>query len=502
MPRIRGTAFRDDDADGVRDAGEPGLPYCSVLATPGGWMIGADDQGRFEVQVPYGAYTITGQPRIHHTITTSAQAASFGFPMQIDSLNDVGYAPTPGITDLVASITASVARPGFGTTITITVTNMGTTDATVDVQLLADAIHTWTSSSVPPSTLNGNAATWNVTITAGASWQCVVSVDTPQSVLLGTPLSHTLSATTGATDATPLDNEAVWNALVVGSFDPNDKIVEPASLTPADVAAGMRVTYTVRFQNTGTFAAERVLITDTLNSDALWSTLAPLASSHANTWFIRVAFSTWCSRTSTCPTASDEPGSHGFVTFNVVPSTSLMLGESVGNIANIYFDYNEPVITNEAVFIVDEDMTVLVNEQDAMRVWPNPVGSELFASGASSGAYEVMDALGRVVLRGNAANLSRGVEVGHLPAGCYSLRLAAGATVSFCETLRACSPSRKQLRLKNQRCPIPSQVSWFLMPQQDRHGPIYRLVIGKRDRAHHLSESITFQISIRSKFCM
>jgi hypothetical protein len=70
---------------------------------------------------------------------------------------------------------------------------------------------------------------------------------------------------------------------------------------------------------------------------------------------------------------SDEPGSHGYAKFRIAPETGLLPGETVTNIANIYFDFNAPVITPPSVFAVE--VQTAVEGKDAGELWlaPNPV---------------------------------------------------------------------------------------------------------------------------------
>jgi hypothetical protein len=50
---------------------------------------------------------------------------------------------------------------------------------------------------------------------------------------------------------------------------------------------------------------------------------------------------------------TNEPLSHGFVRYRIQPKTNLKsAGDSITNFAAIYFDFNEPVITNTAKTII------------------------------------------------------------------------------------------------------------------------------------------------------
>ena len=48
----------------------------------------------------------------------------------------------------------------------------------------------------------------------------------------------------------------------------------------------------------------------------------------------------------------NEPASHGFVNFSIAPREGLDFGTVLQNTAAIYFDFNEPVITNTAELVL------------------------------------------------------------------------------------------------------------------------------------------------------
>ena len=118
---------------------------------------------------------------------------------------------------------------------------------------------------------------------------------------------------------------------------------------------------------------------------------------------------------------SDEAASHGFVNFSMKPSNSLLLGESVGNVANIYFDFNDPIITNEAVFTVDATSGVQRSEAVALNVWPNPVSDMLHVTSGEGWikSVRVISADGREVLSKQVGASEARINVRALSPGSY-----------------------------------------------------------------------------------
>lgn len=141
---------------------------------------------------------------------------------------------------------------------------------------------------------------------------------------------------------------------IIDSFDPNDKQVVPAGITPEHFTpTNTPLRYTIRFQNTGTDYAYRVVVVDTLAADLDLSTLQVEAVSHS----YRLTVSgkakpvlTFAFDNIMLPdSARDQAGSNGFIQFSIKPRASLPAKTKIENYADIFFDYNEPVRTNTTV---------------------------------------------------------------------------------------------------------------------------------------------------------
>ena len=426
-PLITGTTFQDVNADGVQDPWEVVRPNALVIAQPGDLLTASDMNGNYVLPADSGSFTVTGVPGLYEAVTTAPYAVTFTGIGQVDSLNHIGFQVIPGMYDLVTTVTGTNVRPGFNTEVWITVTNVGTATSNATVQLTFDPALTYVSSSIAGA-VNGNVVDWTTTlIIPGGSWTVWVELYAPPSLLLGSPVVQQATVTPSQPDQTPADNTYVLNDVVVGSFDPNDKRVEPETLSLLDVSSGTRVNYTVRFQNTGTFPAERVLITDTLSTDLQWATMQVSASSHTHTWYIHNGVLHVLFENINLPdSVSDEPGSHGFVKFSFVPSSSLMVGAAVENIANIYFDFNEPVITNTATFFVNTSLGVEAASTSGIALWPVPTSDMLWVQcDATLMRVQLLDMTGRSV-RDVQANAPRVLlDVRDLSPGTYRCEVFA-----------------------------------------------------------------------------
>ncbi|MEO8589480.1 MAG: T9SS type A sorting domain-containing protein [Flavobacteriales bacterium] len=426
-PLITGTTFADADGNGAFDIGEATRPNRTVIAQPGDLLTASDINGNYVLPADIGSFSATGVPGLYEPVTTAPYAVTFTGLGQVDSLNHIGYQVIPDIIDLVTSVIGDNVRPGFNTALWVHVNNVGTEASDATVQLTFDPALDYIISSIAPGSVNGNLVEWTTpTLAPGETWSVRVDLYAPPSLVLGDPLVQTATAAPTLPDETPTDNTAVLNDVVVGSYDPNDKRVEPALLLEQDITVGTRVNYTVRFQNTGTFPAERVLITDTLPDGVQAASMGFIASSHACTWYIHHGVLHVLFNNINLPdSTNDEANSHGFVRFSMRPSSDLLVGAVVANIANIYFDYNAPVITAPAIFHVETGLSVQENDQPGLRMWPNPVTQQVmveFASGVALEALSVLDLQGRTVLQPLLVpGVRHSVDVAAIAPGTYLL---------------------------------------------------------------------------------
>ncbi|MEL6863539.1 MAG: T9SS type A sorting domain-containing protein [Bacteroidota bacterium] len=170
----------------------------------------------------------------------------------------------------------------------------------------------------------------------------------------------------------------------IGSFDPNDKQAFPSGLGDEHIIlANTDIEYIIRFQNTGTDTAFNVSIIDTLSPFVDVESIRPGASSHpygfeklANQ-VIRFNFNHILLPDSN----TNEAASHGFVKFRVAQQLDNPLGTVIYNDAAIYFDFNEPIITNTTFLTIgryrlpQKILSTKDLDTGSIQISPNPFQS-------------------------------------------------------------------------------------------------------------------------------
>ncbi|MBK9639096.1 MAG: T9SS type A sorting domain-containing protein [Bacteroidetes bacterium] len=380
---IKGNVFLDIDSNGIKSSFEPYFPGVRMKTLRSGSFIEyisvSGDSGRFLQYAVPGSHTVEPILPKYGAFSTpiaTCNVVDFGDTVLIP---DVGIKMLTDVADL--SLTAAVTplpRPGFGSTLFITCTNVGTKLSNGSVHFDIDPAFTINSSIPVADTLSGQSIAWDVTgMLPGAVYSYSVSL----TCLPSTPINSSVIIDGIAypvdVDTFPPDNFVHLILEVRGSFDPNDKQVVPAGFfTPAQVSQGDYLDYTIRFQNTGTADAVHIEISDSLSSFFDISSLELLATSHQPySW--RIEDNTLIVRFDSImlpDSNTNEMLSHGFVRYRVKPISSILVGEVIENNADIYFDFNVPVRTNTTNTTIGWPSGI--NEysiNESAFIYPNPV---------------------------------------------------------------------------------------------------------------------------------
>ena len=217
-----------------------------------------------------------------------------------------------------------------------------------------------------------------------------------------------------------------------GSYDPNDKQGFPTGYGANHyIRPGTEIEYLIRFQNTGTDTAFNVYILDTLSSWLDPAGIQPGASSHNYRFELRGEGTLLFEfRDIMLPDSNvNEPASNGFVKFRIRPRADVPLETDIFNKAAIYFDFNEPIITNTTQHRIEEDFITVASwdpqiPQYKVSVAPNPASERAYirlSGSPETGNYQLLltDPSGRTarVLHNSAAVFE--IQRGDLPAGVY-----------------------------------------------------------------------------------
>lgn len=378
---IAGAVTLDTDGSGC-ESSNPVVPSVKMVLSDQSGVLGqtyTNANGQYVSYIPTGNQTVS--PEFNHayyTVTPELFTSAFTAGSGQTATADFCVTPNGDHPDLtVTVIPIGPARPGFDAHYRVIYANQGTEVQSVTVTLAFDDDHTDFVSANPTASAATGQLSWtfaNLAPFEQGEIELTVNVNSPIeafAVNIGDLLHFTANVTAGD-DETPADNTFDYDQVVVGSFDPNDKSVSRESIGIAQL--GDYLYYTIRFQNTGTFYAENVVVKDLLSSNLDLHTLQMVSASHPYRATLtngnKLEF--FFEGINLPAVVDDEPGSHGYVTFKIKPKNTLIVGNTIVNEANIYFDFNSAIVTNTVNTVVT---SLGVGEIDAhnFALYPNPV---------------------------------------------------------------------------------------------------------------------------------
>jgi uncharacterized repeat protein (TIGR01451 family) len=421
---ISGKIFYDVDSDGVQDAGEPGLNNAMLHVQPGNHLVPSSG-GWYNAYTDSGSYTIIPVlPLYASGSSPSSHSANFAGYQLNDTANNFAITMLQNVKDLSVDLTnLTAARPGFPVDYMVTYKNNGTVLQSGSVKLVKASELIYTGAYPAPVLQQADSLEWTFSnLVPGESRNILVNFQVPGSVtLLGDTLLSYARVEPVPGDTLPADNTDTLRQVVTGSYDPNDKTVIPQGTDSVGYVSLTtdKLTYIVRFQNTGTDTAFTVVIRDTLDTDLDLPTFTMLSASHDYTFSIQNRVVTWTFSNILLPDSNvNEPASHGFVKYFIKPLPNPSPGTVITNTAYIYFDYNPPVITNTAITTYFNDVSIdeAASIVSPIKIYPNPFTNtttiEISNTENCTCEFILYDQLGRVVeklsdIKGQRTGLSR-----------------------------------------------------------------------------------------------
>lgn len=281
-----------------------------------------------------------------------------------------------------------------GSEVEFTITNAGDGDMTEPADFIVVEDHVIMMQDIDeiPALLSGESFT--VTQDAnGSTWRLEVnqvefhpSSSVAESATVEACTEGTVFSTGFVTMFSENDDEPYISILCMenrGAYDPNEKRAYPKGFGESRfIEANTTLDYVIHFQNTGTDTAFTVVIEDQISDFLNPTTIRTGASSHPYTAALdpddKLIFTF---ENIMLPDSNiNEAASHGYVKFKIDQQRDLPVGTLITNEAAIFFDFNEPIITNETVHKINEDFLEIVSstinpefKQVRLNVGPNPL---------------------------------------------------------------------------------------------------------------------------------
>ncbi len=437
-------AFLDVNGNGTQDTGEINFPL-------GTFSYQLNNSGNnINVTSPYGEYTI------YENNPTNSYDVSYSILPEYASYYSV---TTPNYQDLMIIAGGGLQTYNFPVTITQPYLDVATyivplqqprpgfmynekiVYANLGSQTVASGTITFTKD--PNVVITNNTQTGTVANASGfiydyanllpfeiRSMDVTMQVPTIPSVQLGQLLTNSVSITPLTGDVVPLNNSNSSSQIIIGSYDPNDKMesrgtqILHSSFTSEDY-----LIYTIRFENTGTASAVNVRVEDMLDAKLDENSIRMLDASHEYTLERMGTSLTWYFDNIQLPiSVANTTTGKGYITFKIKPKPGYSIGDIIPNTANIYFDFNPAIVTNTFTTEFVAALAVDTFNESNITMYPNPAKNQVTISLDNTNEIisnlNVIDMLGKQVIRLNKVNeVTKSIDLSALNSGIYFIEI-------------------------------------------------------------------------------
>ncbi len=418
--------FDDANGNGRQDGNERGIENIKLDVTNFSSYVVSGKNGLTIVNLEAGSYTVDVKSNDYWDLARPIDLAITG--SEEDLIVSVPLRVKQADYDVSILVVHTPWRRGFSNQSVVQLANEGTRTAYPDDITLLYPDYVFAVQSERSYTRNGQEYRWTIdSLAPGEVLSFTVTDSVGLQVRTGDVLPFAATVNLPESDLDPTNDTYTDQIEIVGAIDPNDILVSPRGDGEGGwIRADQWLTYTVRFQNVGTFYATNVHLRNPLSPFLDKESLEILSTSHpgsvkldgdtlrADYFNIRLPDST-----------TNEAGSHGYLQYRIRAKQSYDGGERITNQAGIVFDFEEPIITNEVLNTLkyDEDLGA-----EKLNVFPNPATGSCqvntnmefhqFAEGPLLVSYTLRNVLGEVIGQGQLGGTHQArIELTDVPAG-------------------------------------------------------------------------------------
>lgn len=433
---LSGITFYDGNRNGLIDFGESPMPNIELALWPSNDTILTTHDGFYITNAVSGdslAVSATQLPDWEFTTSLPIVIDSFIPGKEENSQHNIGLAPLFSKRAYSIDYSAGIFLCDNPVELHIVITNDGTFAEPCRLEIiypqhvtLADTFSGFTMHDLENRTVVIDIDTLYPLQTK----QIILPLKAPGAEFLENDFTGAIAVLAKNGNNFELSAEAEYEFVLRCSYDPNDKLVKTTGRgNDIEFNSTDPITYTVRFQNSGNYYAANVTIIDTLSQMVDPTSIEFVASSHPveivrnenvlffNFFDINLPWEDL-----------DFVQSQGFVQFKATPVSTMTPGSRITNEANIYFDSNPPILTNEVESLVlESSSTNAQGDTPQMIVYPNPSKDILYIDGVNikeGVRVEVLSSTGATMLSlQNIDITSSGLDISHLTPGAYIIRV-------------------------------------------------------------------------------
>ena len=368
---LTGTAFSDDNGNCTWDQNELPIANIQFKITPSSTQFASGENGTYSLRVAQGNYSIGIENNTWWNMTCTVSANFTGTNGTI-TLN-LPLTKTQTGYDLSITGGRTVWRRGFKGSTILQVTNKGTQDAENAVVQLDLPTETFlTTINAPYSSTGSNPYFIQLgAIKAGEVKTIMYEDSLGLDATMGQDLILSMSVSADGIDLYEGNNSYSYSEKVVGAIDPNDISVFPTGEGARGfISRNQWLTYTIRFENVGTYKATYVRLETQLPDELDLNSLEIVLSSHTYNYSLSNdgVLVVFYKNIDLLPASENKEGASGFFKYRVKPKYDLAGGREIYSEAKITFDYEEPVQTNQVLNTIKFEGSKKVK---SLKLYPN-----------------------------------------------------------------------------------------------------------------------------------
>lgn len=383
--KIAGNVYYDLNKNCTKDSEDKTAQNRTLVANPGEYISITNQKGEYEFALPYGTYTIT-------EVNSDVEIASCVKERKVtlDSSNmqqfDVNFFDTAHIQyDVKSDLVINEVRPGFTFNVYPKFSNtFGEIDFSTEKTWFTfpDSISILQCNF--PYTISKDTVYFKLDSTYSDNNPIILQVKAARRIKLGNDVTFCAGIDGNKNESNTQNNINCVTLKVTGSYDPNDKklFVNGIEKNGNILAKDTILDYQIRFQNTGTADAINIFVLDTISKNLDIKTFELISSSHkCDVIYLgdRV-YKFDFPNIHLIDSVTNEPLSHGYIKYRIKQNKANVIGTEIKNTAYIYFDFNDPVITNttsNTVSIETKSLGINTKSFSPLKLYPNPVISQL-----------------------------------------------------------------------------------------------------------------------------
>ncbi|KAF2519799.1 T9SS type A sorting domain-containing protein [Flavobacterium salilacus subsp. salilacus] len=426
---ITGILTYDLDNDGC-DVTDPAHSFIKMNVTDGtnSETVFTGTTGNYNFYTGAGEFTVTPQFENNY-FSASPANITVNFPTADSSIATEDFCITSDgeHADIeVVMIPVGPAQPGMDALYKIIYKNKGNTVLSGGVSCeWNDALLEFVSINPMADVIGAGTYTWyfnNLQPFENREILMTLNVNTPTdipAVNIGDVLPFTADVVIVGDDENPADNNFLLDQVVVGSYPSNSITCIQGDTEPAE-NIGEYLHYIVNFANTGNATANSVVVRHEIDESQFEiASLQLLNSSHEVSARVEENIIEFVFNNINLSVAD-----HGNILFKVKSKSSLMANDMVTNNANIYFDYNAPIQTNDANTTFEALAGSEVELDNTIGLYPNPSkGVATITANTTILSIQVYDIQGRLLQVNTANDTTAKLDLSAQPSDLYFVKI-------------------------------------------------------------------------------